>query len=281
MDDYISHLEQLQKQFKPRAFKLERPESEFPELFVTVPDAWPYVKLAPFYDVHWGHVLHDQRLFRRHLTWLIDEKYTLSWNGGDMIENAIIGSPGMFSQRTYPNAQHDASVEIAAPFQHKLLFAIPGNHEERTLRQAGFDIAQQFARDLRIPYFPDYCFCTIKWRGNNFRICAHHGTGAAATPGGQRNAARKDMPWVKADMYWTGHLHQPIADVVYQADFDQKTGRMISRNSVVIISPSYMRYFGGYAARKRLGPGALGISVATLQEDGRIAVELHAKGKRL
>jgi hypothetical protein len=172
--------------------------------------------------------------------------------------------------------------------REKLLFAIPGNHEARTMRVAGIDLAKMLAEKVwnnlpesDVPYFPDYCFCTIKWRGLKFRICAHHGTGAAASPGGQRNAARKDMPWVGADLYWTGHLHQPIADVVYRADYDQSTDRMVSRSSVVIISPSYLRYFGGYGAAKRLGPGSLGITVAELQASGNIEVTVHAKGSRL
>ena len=89
------------------------------------------------------------------------------------------------------------------------------------------------------------------------------------------------MPWVGADLYWSGHLHQPIADVVYRADYDQNTDRMVSRSSIVIISPSYLRYFGGYGAAKRLGPGSLGITVAELQSNGNIQVMMHAKGTRL
>jgi hypothetical protein len=162
-----------------------------------------------------------------------------------------------------------------------MLFAIPGNHEARTMNSAGFDIARQFATDLQIPYFSDYCFCTIRWRGNNFRICAHHGTGAAQTAGGQRNAARKDMPWTAADIYWTGHLHQPIVDLVYRTDHNQATGSMVTRQSLVIISPSYVQYFGCYAAAKRLSPGVIGLIPVTLQDDGRIDATIHAKGERL
>lgn len=278
---YQSRLDVIQRTFGKRKFGLVVPESEFPELIVTVPDKWPIVKLAPWYDVHRGHALHAAPLFKRHKQWFIDEPYVLGFNGGDFIENVVEGSPGIYSQTQYPGAQFDAAVEELAPMQHKLMFAIPGNHESRTMRVAGFDIARHLADDLRIPYFSDYCFCTIKWRGMKFRLCAHHGTGAAASPGGQRNAARKDMPWVGADLYWTGHLHQPIADVVYRADFDQSTDRMVSRSSVVIISPSYLRYFGGYGAAKRLGPGSLGITVAELQESGNIRVTMDAKGARL
>jgi hypothetical protein len=231
--------------------KIERPESEFPELIVTVPDQWPHVKLVPFYDVHHGHALHAASLFKKHRKWFMEEKYAIGWNGGDFFENVVEGSPGIYSQDRTPNIQFKESAAILEEMREKLLFAIPGNHEARTMR------------------------------GMKFRINAHHGTGAAASPGGQRNAARKDMPWVGADLYWTGHLHQPIADVVYRADYDQQTDRMVSRSSVVIISPSYLRYFGGYGAAKRLGPGSLGITPAILRPDGQIEVTVSAKGTRL
>lgn len=261
--------------------QIYRPESEFPELIVTVPDRWPHIKLVPWYDVHHGHVLHNTAMFKRHREWFLREPYALGWNGGDFFENVVEGSPGIYSQDRAPQIQFKDSVDLLTPMRDKLLFAIPGNHEARTMRVSGFDIAAALADKVGMEYFPDYCFCTIRWRGMKFRVCAHHGTGAAASPGGQRNAARKDMPWVGADLYWTGHLHQPISDVVYRADYDQSTDRMVSRSSVVIISPSYLRYFGGYGAAKRLGPGSLGITVAELQSSGNIEVTVHAKGRRL
>ena len=260
---------------------IERPESEFPELIVTVPDKWPHIKLAPLYDVHIGHRLHASPLFKRHLSWLASEPCVLSFNGGDLFENVVEGSPGQWSQENIPDDQFAEARKVLEPVLHKMLFAIPGNHEARTFRVAGFDIARELAERCGLNYFPDYCFCTIRWRGLKFRLCAHHGTGAAASPGGQRNAARKDMPWVGADLYWTGHLHQPIADVVYRADFNQDTDRMVKRSSVVIISPSYLRYFGGYGAAKRLSPGELGLTVAELQANGNIRVMADANGARI
>jgi hypothetical protein len=278
---FVSRVEEIQKTFGKRKFQLEMPHSDFPELIITVPDSWPYIDLTPWYDVHHGHRLHATKLFKKHVEKFLANPYALGWNGGDFIENSVEGSPGMFSQRTYPGEQFDEALDLLAPMQHKLAFAIPGNHEARTFRVAGIDIAKLLASDLKIPYFPDYCFATIRWRNMKFRICAHHGTGAAASPGGQRNAARKDMPWVGCDLYWTGHLHQPIADVVYRADFDQSSDRMVTRSSVVIISPSYLEYFRGYAAAKRYGPGQHGVTIARLESDGNIAVTVTAKGKRI
>jgi hypothetical protein len=237
--------------------------------------------LAALYDIHHGHELHNESLFKRHATWLMSEPHVLSFNGGDFFENVVEGSPGIYSQQTKPHVQFNESIDILQAMQPKLMFGIPGNHEARTFRRTGFDIAAELAERVGYAYFPDYCFCTIKWRGMKFRICAHHGTGAAATPGGQRNAARKDMPWVGADLYWTGHLHQPMTDIVYRADYDQQSDRMVQRTSVVIISPSYLNYFGGYAAAKRLSPGSQGLTVAELQPDGNIDVSMHARGVRL
>src|ERR1035437_9163892 len=98
---YVSKLDQIQSTFSKRKFSLEVPESEFPELIVTVPDKWPYIKLAPWYDVHRGHALHADAMFKRHKKWFIDEPYVLGWNGGDFIENVVEGSPGIFSQTEY------------------------------------------------------------------------------------------------------------------------------------------------------------------------------------
>lgn len=282
-EEFVSRIELLQRKFKKRAISIVRPESEFPELIVTIPDSWSSIQLAPLYDVHIGSGEQDAELFAKHLEWLARTQNVLTWNGGDMCENATKYSPGASAicQKGTPNQQLFDAAKLLAPIQHKMLFAIPGNHEDRTFNEAGLDGAAQLAEHLRLPYFPDYCFCTIKWRGNNFRLCAHHGSGAAQTPGAQRNAARKDMPWSHFDLFWTGHLHQPMGDIVYQTDFDQSTGRIFERDAAVLISPSYVRYFGSYAAKKRMAPGGRGLSVAVLNEDGRIDVSMHARGKRI
>jgi len=95
-------------------------------------------------------------------------------------------------------------------------------------------------------------------------------------------AARKDIAWAKPfDLFWTGHLHAPLADPIYQTDFDQRTGRMVERTGMVFISPSYLKYFNTYAAKKRCPPGHRGLSAVVLREDGRIDAQLHANGRRL
>ena len=53
-----------------------------------MPDAWESVQLAPLYDVHIGHDRHDAATFAKHLRWIRETPNVLTWNGGDLIENA-------------------------------------------------------------------------------------------------------------------------------------------------------------------------------------------------
>lgn len=277
--DFQTELEAIQDSFAKPVTRITKPVSEYPELFITIPDSWETVQLAPLYDVHIGSHEFDEELFKRHRDWIASTTNVITWNGGDMFENLL--DPKMGHTQTTPEEQLFRATELLAPARHKMLFAIPGNHEDRTFKAAGMSGAKRLADNLKVPFFSDYCFCTLKWRGNNFRLLAHHGAGGAQTPGAQRNSARKELPWMKADMIWTGHLHQPMVDTVFTLDTDQKTGRLYERSSVVIISPSYLKYFGGYAAKMRMGPGLRGLTVAILQSDGRIDVNVHARGRRL
>lgn len=278
-DQYFTEIEALQMTFGKRPFRIERPETSFPELVVNIPKAWNEVHLAPLYDVHIGSREFDHKLFLKHRDWIRDTPNVITWNGGDMFENLVdskMGHMAMSNEEQIVNA-----TELLAPIQHKILFSLPGNHEDRTMKACGMSSARRLADNLQVPFFSDYCFALIKWRGNNFRLMAHHGAGGAQTPGAQRNSARKELAWAKPDLLWTGHLHQPMADIIYRTEYDQSTGLMYERNTVAIISPSYLNYFGGYAAKVRMAPGNRGISVAVLQEDGRIDISLHARGKRL
>ncbi len=272
----------VKQAMRPREILIEIPTSEFPEQTVIVPDSWESIKLAPLYDVHIGHGAHDAAKFARHKQWILDTPNVLTWNGGDLIENASKFSVGggVYEQDLTPHQQVVQAILDVAPIAHKMLFMLPGNHEART-NQMGISLGAFMAMCTDAPYWPDYAFCTIRWRGNNFRLLAHHGSGGAQTAGAQRNAARKALAWANFDLYWTGHLHNPLADPVTRIDYDQKTGRMVERNALVVISPSYLKYFGTYAAAMQYQPGTRGLGVVELREDGRIDASLYANGKRL
>lgn len=281
-DEFQTELYKIQATFKKREFSIKRIRGEYPQLLITVPDSWPSILLAPWYDVHAGADIFDEKMFLRHRDWMERTPNVISFDGGDLIDNATPGkiAKGRGQNPMTPEAQHLYGVELLAPVQHKMAFKLAGNHEDYTIGSSGMDGARRIADDLKLPYFPDYAMVTISWRGNHFLLLAHHGTGAATTPGAQRNAARKDMPWAKFDIFWTGHLHQPMVDVVCTLDHDQDTGEVFERDAIVVVSPSYLKYFNGYAAKKRYAPGVRGLTALELQADGRIDATVHARGKR-
>lgn len=279
--DYYTELEKIQDTFGVREFHRFIPKSEFPEMFITLPDEHESIQLAPLFDLHIGSPQHDGELLKRHLGWLEETPNVFSFDGGDLIENITPANAYMGHTPMDPEEQIIEATRMLAPIQHKLMFKLPGNHEDRTRKNSGMSSGRRIADNLKIPYFSDYAFVTIKWRGNNFRLLAHHGAGSGTTPGAQRNSARKEIAWSKPDILWTGHVHQPMVDVVNIMDHDQKTGLAFQRDMLVVISPSYVKYFGGYAAKARYAPGTRGLGVIQLQEDGRIDASVHARGRRL
>ena len=275
----LTDLQNLQATFQESKLDIERPKSQFPELTVTADDRLDTIILAPLFDVHVGNHQFDEKLFKKHVQWISDTPNVYSWLGGDMVEN--ITNEKMGHTHLSNEEQLDRAVELLSVAQHKLMFTLPGNHEARTYQKTHTSMGKRLVDNLQLQYFNDYCFCTIKWRGNNFRILTHHGAGGGTTAGAQRNSARKELAWAKPDILWTGHLHATLADTVYMTDYDQATGRVYERGCAVLISPSYLHYFGGYAAAMRLTPGLRGLSVCELQPDGRIDLNLHARGRRL
>jgi hypothetical protein len=278
-NDWWSEIEKIQSTFKPRSFKRFLPKSDFPEIDITIPDKIESPELAPLFDVHCGSPQQDEQLLDRHLEWIAETPNVFSWDGGDITENITDFKMG------HTPASNEDQVYLAtkklAVVQHKLFFKLAGNHEDRTYRHTQTSSSRRIADNIKVPHFGDYVFANLKWRDNNFRLLTHHGAGGGTTPGSQRNSARKELMWFKPDILWTGHLHAPLADIAYLTDIDQKTGRVFERSCVVLISPSYLRYHGGYAAKMRLPPSIRGLSVCKLQEDGRIDITIHSRGKRL
>jgi len=280
-EEYQTELEAIQETFKKRNFKRYKPLSEYPELLVTIPDELSTVELAPLYDVHIGSRELDEVLLDKHLDWIARTPNVFSWLGGDAFENKTSKEAYMGHDPISPEEQILRATEKFAKVQHKLFFSIPGNHEDRTIKQAGTSSAKRLADNLKVPFFNDYTMLTIKWRNNRFRGLCHHGAGGGQTPGSQRNAARKELVWYHPDFLWTGHLHQALTDPVKMFAIDQKTDRVYEKDALVLISPSYVKYFNGYSAKGRMTPGQRGLSVVILNDDGRLDANIHARGKRL
>jgi len=201
---------------------------------------------------------------------------------GDLIENALPNSPGgaIFDQALSPDEQVADMRKILEPIAHKCLVAVPGNHEERTMKVAGIDpLKLGICQPLRIPYFDEPVHMDIFWRGHLFTFFIRHGRGGAQTKGGKLNNASRPLSVNEHTMFTVmGHVHDPSSDkntkrcIEYMRDED---GRVIDirikkRVEYVVICPATYRYFNTYAARAGYSPGAQHMSVAcVLEANGR------------
>ena len=123
------------------------------------------IELAPLYDVHVGSRELDEELLDRHLDWIARTPNVFTWNGGDAFENKTPHEGHMGADPMNPEEQLLAVTEKFAKVQSKMLFAIPGNHEDRTFKQSGMSSSKRLADNLKIPYFKDYAMVSMKWRG--------------------------------------------------------------------------------------------------------------------
>lgn len=250
VDVLLDHnfLDKVRARFKKRVFEYEIPKTGFPQIIVHVPSSWPCFHLAPLFDVHKGHSLHDAPLFARHKKWIIDTPNVLTFDGGDMIENASklsIGA-GVYEQKIHPQEQLHAAAYDLADLHHKTLLKVPGNHEDRSLI-LGVDVGRWLATLLDIPYFPDYSFLTIKFAGNNYRVLIHHGTGSAVTAGAQTMAARKDLAWAKPfDVFWCF----PAGTPVLTADGTTKAIETIRAGDRIISGSGKLATVGGLSCQE-------------------------------
>ena len=120
----LTGLQKIQATFRESTSEIERPSSEFPELFVDLNDNLDSIILAPLFDVHIGNPQFDEKLFLKHRKWIADEPNVVSWLGGDMIEN--ITNPKMGHTPLSNEEQIERATELIAPMQHKIMFSLPG-----------------------------------------------------------------------------------------------------------------------------------------------------------
>ena len=121
-----------------------------PYMMVQLPDFKGTVQLALLFDVHYGHSAHKRQKLLSYIQWIKDNPNVYAVIGGDLMENAIDDGRGMtYDQDKQPRTQFEDMVHLLAPIAHKILLAIPGNHEERTYKKTGFEVMEALASITR------------------------------------------------------------------------------------------------------------------------------------
>lgn len=254
----------------PQAFKYHR-ATDNPYLLVELPKFKGKVIIAPLFDVHYGNVGHKHEKFLGYLRWIKETPNVYVILGGDLMENAIeIGTRGMtYDQTASPMSQLDRMVELLAPIAHKCLLSVPGNHEERTRKATGIDVAQILADRLKVPYFDGPVIMSVMGNTYKWTFYVHHGTGNSQTKGGRMNMASRPKMWTGLiNFFVSGHVHDCIAESEVMLVEDTLNCRVVEMKQWTVIAQSFLKWFGTYAYRAEYKPSSAGGVSIELYEGG-------------
>ncbi len=191
---------------------------------------------------------------------------------GDLIDNSLKDSIGdVYTQTGTPEQCIEEVNALFAELRGRILGVVSGNHENRTTRHVGVDIIGMFCRDKKIPYDKNTIILDVTVRhttkDRNYLIYVGHGSGGGRTLGGKANAAKRlDEIVNNAEVYISGHTHQPMywKDGYFAVDRYNKQVRMCERHHIVI--PAWLDY-PEYAESKLYAPQPCGMFEITL--DGK------------
>lgn len=237
--------------------------SATPWIKVQFPDNdWKRLDIVPLYDVHYGHHACMVDKWREYIEFIRTTPNVFTFLGGDLIENSskLSVAGGVYEQVLTPDQQITNVIEILRPIAHKVMFSIPGNHEDRAMKHMGIDVGRVIADALEVPYYDEPVSFDLSWKGYTWRGHAQHGASSSQTKGGKLNAARKILTAFGdfTHVNFSGHVHDPIANEESAIIRNYETSELEIRKRFTIIMPSFMGYFGTYGSRMGWAPPATG-----------------------
>lgn len=267
---------------KKRRFTYAVAPSGRPWVTVQLPDSFPAKKnsdgtrrvdVVPISDVHYGATSYNHEKFLEYLEYIRVNDHVIGYLNGDLIDYSGKNSPGsaIFEQNVTPNQQVLDIIELLRPIAHKLVFSLPGNHEERSMRTDGLDVAQVIAMALDIPYFRGPTHMDISWKGYTWRFHCQHGVSNSMTEGGKLNAAKKPT-YFHGDFHHfvvMGHVHDATIKEQRAICRNYETMDLEERKYYIVILPAFLDYWGSYGENKGWSPSAI----------GSISMHLYSNGK--
>ncbi len=127
---------------------------------------------------------------------------------GDLANVALKESKSdIYQSALNPQEELELLQRWFTPVKHKLLAAVPGNHEMRAWRSAGLDFTTILAQYLDIPHAATGLVLNQSVGSVSYAIFIHHGTLSGGRTTGKFESNRRLAQIVDADCYLSGHLH--------------------------------------------------------------------------
>lgn len=241
-----------------------------PYLLVRLPDFKDKLIIAPLFDVHYGHATHNFEKFLGYIRWIKETPNVYAILGGDLMENATDDGRGMtYDQSENPQTQLNRLTELLAPIAHKILVSVPGNHEARTKKKTGIDVAEELANRLKVPYFNGPVTMSVVANTYKWTFYIFHGYGNSQTKGGKMNIASRPKNWTGlVHFIVSGHTHDCIAESETMIVEDPNNCRLLFVKQWTVVAQAFLGWYGSYAYEAGYKPPSQGGVSMELYDNG-------------
>lgn len=231
-----------------------------PYLLVQLPDFKGKLVIAPLFDLHYGHETHNFEKLMSYINWIKESPNVYAILGGDLMENAVDDGRGMtYDQSEKPMTQLDRLTELLAPIAHKVLVSVPGNHEARTEKKTGIDVAKVLADRLGIPYFSGPVTMSVMANTYKWSFYIFHGFGNSQTKGGKMNIASRPKGWTGLIHFFvSGHTHDCIAESETAIVEDPLNCRLMFLKQWTVVAQAFLGWYNTYGYKAGYKPPSQG-----------------------
>lgn len=224
------------------------------------------ITIFPISDVHYGAIEHLNKEWLDFCKMIEKSPDTYVILGGDLINNGVrtCSFVNPFDEVVRPYEQKRKMVEYLAPIKDKILCAVSGNHERRSLKDSDIDITYDIMAKLDIEdsYRPNMAFMKVSLghrKDDNTPIQSYtfavtHGAGGGIYTGATVNRNERFGNVIEGlDCLIVGHTHKGTVSKPSKIVIDRKNDRVSMSHYTVISMVSWLNY-GGYALQKMLLP---------------------------
>lgn len=242
------------------------------------------ITIYPISDVHLGSIEHNATEWKKFIEKIKEEPNSYVVLAGDLMNNATRSSvSNIFEEVISPGKQKQMMIEYLKPIKDKILCAVSGNHERRSIKDADDDPTYDIMckLDLEHLYRRNVAFLKIqigsegKFR-STYMVAVTHGAGGGIYTGAAVNRNERFGYMIDGlDCLIVGHSHKGTITKPSKLVFDPRNNVVTQKPFTVVTSQSWLSY-GGYAVQKML----LAASAATSDNGLKLVFEKRPKNIR-
>lgn len=224
------------------------------------------ITIFPISDVHFGALEHLNKEWVEFCKMIekTDNAYIIL--GGDLVNNNVrtCSFINPYDELVRPREQKHKMVEYLKPIKDRILCAVSGNHEARSLKDNDTDITYDIMAKLDIEdvYRQGTCFMKValghRKHDNSpiqsYTFAVTHGAGGGIYTGATVNRNERFGNVIEGlDCLIVGHTHKGTITKPSKIVIDRKNAKVSMQHYTVISMTSWLNY-GGYAMQKMLLP---------------------------